>query len=320
MKKTFIYKSILFTAIAVAGVLWMNTVSLHILEDGNVRQQFEIIREMSEAQEKIQVLLVGDSYVAYGVHSEYLPDGWINYAYPSNNWKEMLRKIQYINSQKDIQYIIVPMDAHDFAREGSGLESGCNLASGKTVEEASYILGMNRIKVVGYKTGCMFPIVQRQNRAELRQYAIQKVKGLLTGKKVGKQFYISQEGSVRYTTQHVLKKEEIIANQSHEKTVNAKMKKAYQELLEYAQENHIQVIGVRYPVTQQARREIDMRSDKDEVQAIYSGTHMQHKLDLSKTLEERYELFQNQDHLNDEGAREYTSILVEKLLPLIERK
>jgi len=77
--------------------------------------------EQFEKNQTIRAVILGDSHVAFGIDQSQLPDSVFNFAYPGDQWTDMLAKALHIlNNRPEIKTFYIQIDEHNFFTSGVG--------------------------------------------------------------------------------------------------------------------------------------------------------------------------------------------------------
>lgn len=270
---------------------------------------------------EVKGLILGDSHAAYGVNPEYLPAGWFNLSYPSDNMVMTYLKLKYALSERPgIRFVIIPVDFHIFSAyraDGADYSKYYSLASVTEIYEIVGVADSLRSLLKRY-----FPLLSYYNRAQFVEYLfarLTKPNDHGGGTAPAKKTLITRYGHLRSPdgeyvslseSERVTTAKERVKEQMKAPLVTPLMVRYFDEVLRLCRSSGIRLIGVRYPVS----KEYYSLLPAEEFASVLAEFERRESdfamvADYTRIYEEDPEVFLNADHLNASGSLAFTRVL-----------
>lgn len=281
-------------------------------------------------QEHIQprVIFLGDSHAVFDIRSEFLDDGYYNFSFPSEGWREFYLRIRAaLKLKKTITHVIIPLDDHAFAPYRAQDVFFTNFLHFSDLQDIKIIFKPSAGTLFKARISNYLPLVSASNRTLIRKVTGEDFYALTTRTKNVKSIVIDAWGGLVPTDERIWsemseweRKEEIIsrANKHFRKPlINEELWMIFKDFLTYCRAHGIRVIGVRYPMTKEYQRVAKERGE-GLVQKRYKELSFDGILDYYHMFDSRQDYFRDPDHLNTKGAVVFSQMIMKDLRKMIQ--
>ena len=280
-----------------------------------------------------EILVLGDSHAAMDVDARTLGPRYFSFAYPQENWREILLKARYaFDAKPEIREVVIPLDVHMFgAYRNEDEDLTHTMRFDRSYEHLAETFGGRwfRAHYVRSLSSLYLPLTLAPNWTNYRVLVLDDLSKNILGKTPRKRIEIDAYGSMSYSDTNEFdslpassRREAARARaqeQLHDPIVCAPLVRAFDSFLDLCASRRIQVIGVRYPLTPEFR-EAAASYDLERVEQVYrdrSG-HFEHVLDYRTLFDGKPGSFRDEDHLTKHAALEFTNRLrrdLEQIVP-----
>ena len=265
----------------------------------------------------VSLLFLGDSHAAFGVDETLLPRDWYNAAYPGDNLRDSFAKIRYAWEERHIKTIVISIDAYTFGTYRLADRNICLSLPFLSSIGARAVYGFTVLTYPLQRLQCAVPLLRKVQREKFMITLLARVKDrILTGDAAQNETAspaLAEEKILRPGTDTLAGNiDKQMAGSLDEPELVAVM----QNILAFAKEHGITMIGVRYPLSNQYLRDMqhyDLKSYEEAMQNL----HFDAILDYQKLFAKKQELFKDISHLNPEGAKVFTKRVVKDISPLL---
>jgi hypothetical protein len=307
--KKFLLKIVLFSVIIVAINFYISdSITIGRIFYGYLDTKDDVI------QEKPTCVLLGDSHVL-PLKQEYLPDSVFNFSYHTESYADMYIKLQYLlRNDSRIDRLIIPVDYHCISTYRKWSNNKRLSIVYSSYSDYKDVYNTSYFKYLYNKFGVYVPMLHPSNSELLRKYYIrywenkirpkfrfnreeQKVHSysapVMSNKKIA-----WEERSLTEQTKNAEKRFESQFKSNYDES----MQNALIKIVETCEECDIELIGIRFPLTELY---YDMIAQKDFERQDSLFQALDFKIyDYSQIYFGRDSLFRDQDHLNEqEGAK-----------------
>lgn len=275
-----------------------------------------------------EVLILGDSHSAMDLDGRTLGPRYFSFAYPQENWREILLKARYaFDAKPEIRMVVIPVDWHMFAayrNENEDLTHTMRYDRSYEHLSEAYDGRLFPVRYVRALSTLYLPLTLGANWTNYRVLVLDDLSKTLLGEAKRKQIEIDSYGSISYsdTNQFALlpadSRREAARTRAQEQLrdpiVCAPLVNAFDSFLDLCSSRGIQVVGIRYPLTREFREAAELY-DLARVDRIYrdrSGRFLR-TLDYRTLFDEQPEAFRDEDHLTKRAACEFTKRVREDL-------
>ncbi len=279
------------------------------------------------AKQNPSVLILGDSHPAYGIHpGESSP--YFNFATVGENWQDMLAKATVALKEKPtIKLILIPIDGHMLGekRVHDSHESDLLHLADSSVLDPIYHKTLSSFSLndkLWAQLLYYFPLFDAQNRYTLTKILSEDLHFLFADTKDVSTLAYDANGNVFQKYLKVWNSfpepdrkqaaENFVKMHYAGNLVTPELRDAADRFFELCEKNHVAVIGIRFPVTREAQEEIKHYSENI-VTAYYKTKPFLFTIDYEHLFDDQQEYFMDETHMNENGARSFTTILLENL-------
>ena len=257
-------------------------------------------------------LMFGDSH-SHAIKQENLDEDIFNFSFGSDSWSDIYLKLEFCIQQSiPVRTVLLQCDQHMFSEYRHKKNN-----SGKTILISNFsrycdVYNMN-------------PVHFFMNRYVFKKFPILEpgVLRLMFQKKI-QEFRRPNNGTpVAGRKWHELSEEERISDAKAKAKLyyrpaviniyDSNLAEIFYKILSICETNGIEVIGVRFPLTEEyigVLSSIDLTS----VEQVYANSSIK-LLDFRNRIKEA-RFFKDEDHLNDQGAKIFVQMLVDELSSL----
>lgn len=268
-----------------------------------------------------EILVLGDSHSAMDLDGKTLGPRYFSFAYPQENWREILLKARYaFDTKPEIRAVVIPVDWHMFAAYRNENEDLTHtMRFDRSYQHLSDAYGgrLFPIRYVHALSTFYLPLTLGTNWTNYRVLVLDDLSNLL-GQPRRKQIEIDSYGSITYsdTTRFDLlpapSRREAARTRAQEQLrdpiVCKPLVDAFDSFLDLCSSRGIQVIGIRYPLTKEFR-EAAATYDLARVDQIYrerSG-RFSRVLEYRALFDGEPGAFRDEDHLTRQAALQFTA-------------
>ncbi|MEI8230454.1 MAG: hypothetical protein WCG83_04955 [Candidatus Peregrinibacteria bacterium] len=293
---------------------------VRIVRNDNFSMEFDRFVKFSKDP---QYVFLGDSHPTFAIVMDSAHPEYANFAYPSENWRDMrLRAELALSLKPGIQYFVVPVDdvsLTSFRERSDHLLDMLHVAS---IAQIQRIYQPSFVKLAMNLGKYTFPLLDTRNRQTLRNVVINDAADLLTGKTKERAIAIDDSGNFMYADQKPWN--QYTATDRQERTKGALVQQFSGTLVDpvllpvvddffaFAASHHVQVIGVKYPVTLEYQQYVSSMSVK-EVSQFYTTKPFAFIVDKEHVFDHQQEQFLDPSHLTGSGARLFTPLLMREI-------
>ncbi|MDD5025961.1 MAG: hypothetical protein PHH13_01140 [Candidatus Peribacteraceae bacterium] len=298
---------------------------VRVIRSDNLLKQFAYVRQESLQPE---VVFFGDSHPAMDVRTDAMGGRYFNFAFPSFNLREAYLKVQFILQHKPrVRAFVVPADDHIFSVYRSEDRNFAPMLHLVTLRDVWQVYQFRPLDMLTSLATYVAPLSNPIHRQEFVRVLKKDISSLFTGELLQRDLFwdghcqLTLREGKEWSTLPEGQREETAASrvqvQLQDPLVNQELVRALRSLLALAEEHGVAVIGVRYPIVreyQDRARLMDIAS----VRAVQSKLPFRAILDYQQLYDDRQNLFQDEDHLNETGAILFSRRLardLEALLP-----
>lgn len=222
-----------------------------------------------------------------------------NFSASSDSYFDMKRKINYlIDNNYKIDKIYLTVDDHTL----SSYREKYNNADKSIVYTSKIDYNYLKEKYLKY----YFPIFQVKVNPLLKIYLENKTEKVL-------KIQDEKSNDVIWNNlpnkEKLLRAEERVSGQFPSMVPSEKLKNTLQEIITLCKAHHIELIGLKFPVTGSYLKALNEKKYNADDIFISKGLKV---LDYQSLYAEKDEVFSDQDHLNFKGGKEFVKILFEK--------
>jgi len=222
-----------------------------------------------------------------------------NFSSNSDSYADMKRKISYlIENEYAVKTIYITADDHTLSPYRDGINN-----MDKSIIYTSKI-DFNYIKEKYLKY--YFPIFQLKVNGLFRIYVEDKIKLILNQKEKTGNNIIWSELPQKEKNKRA---EDRIAGQFPSEKRSEKLEKTLLEIVKLCRSNHIELIGLKFPVSRSYLEKLDSKNygaDK-----LLESANLEVN-DYKSIFQQNDDYFRDQDHLNSEGGKEFVKVLLTK--------
>ncbi|MCD9855258.1 hypothetical protein LUD75_11100 [Epilithonimonas sp. JDS] len=222
-----------------------------------------------------------------------------NFSSNSDSYADMKRKVSYlIENEYAVKTIYITADDHTLSPYRDGINN-----MDKSIIYTSKI-DFNYIKEKYLKY--YFPIFQLKVNGLFRIYLEDKVKIIFnqqdktTNNTIWSELPEKEKGK---------RAEDRVLGQFPAKNKSKELEKTLREIINLCQKNHIELIGLKFPVSRSYLERLDSKNYGADKLLISKGLKI---IDHKSVFEDNDGYFRDQDHLNSEGGKEFVKVLLTK--------
>jgi len=286
-----------------------------------------LLNRFRDEETNPELVFLGDSHPAIDIKSEFLPPRFYNFSYPGENWRSMsLRSRLAMAQKKDLKFLVIPLDYHLFSVYRARDEYFTDFLPFFPLEDIRDIYGPSAVTLFKARVSAILPLVSPGNRQRLRKVTGEDLIALLTGTRNEKAIAIDEYGGLFHTEQYVWpelpswqRKEDLkdrIEKHFLEPVVDQRLVGVFDEFLRRSEARGIKVIGVRFPLSDDYETAAP-EGGRAEVESVYEQKKFFGVLDHRDLFADHQEYFTDPDHLNSEGGKVFTKVLVRDLERMI---
>lgn len=241
--------------------------------------------------------LMADSH---GLSIEKSPEkyGVYNFSDNSDSYFDIKRKISYlIDNHYTIDKIYITVDNYSL----SPYRDGHNNMDRSIIYESKKDFNYYNEKYVKY----YFPIFQSKVNTIFRNYLEDKLTQIFFPESKASSKVIWNQLS---EGERVKRAEERVSGQFPSKHKSQNLEKALKEIIDVCQSHHIELIGVKFPLSKQYLEALGQKNYGADQIMISKGLRV---LDYKSVFIDHTDYFRDQDHLNSKGGEEFAKILLQ---------
>ncbi|MEL6810812.1 MAG: hypothetical protein AAFP76_05710 [Bacteroidota bacterium] len=243
-----------------------------------------------------------ETYIFADSHGHMLEDcgeefGIFNFSDPSDSYMDMLRKVKYTIAHSKVKRVILSADRHTLTtyREANDNRDRSAIYATQADYESSYQRFLERY-VRRY-----IPLLHGKSRDALLMH----IKRLKPKTKNSALDWVDKTSEERERKAKL--RAEIHFGDSER---SEKMEQYLLEILSICEKHHIEVVGLKFPLTPSYRSTLSGKGFHTDSLFIVRDIPV---IDFTNIFDEQPDLFRDQDHLNEFGAKEFTFILTDSL-------
>src|SRR3989339_317370 len=293
---------------------------VRVLQSDNLLRQFEYVKQESLQPE---VVFFGDSHPAMDVRTSVMGERYFNFAFPSFNLREAYLKAQFILEHKPhVRAFVIPADDHIFSVYRAEDRNFAPMLHLVRLRDVWQVYRFRPLDALVSLATYAVPLSHPMHRQEFVRVFKKDVASLFTGESLERDLFwddrdqlILREGKSWSDIPEGQRKESVASRvhvQLRDPLVNGKLISALERIFTLAQAHGVMVIGVRYPVVREYQdhaRFMDIAS----VRAVLAAMPFRAILDYQQLYDDRQDLFQDEDHLNETGALLFSQRLASDL-------
>ena len=274
------------------------------------REKMVVMDEQTKSlisKHNYKLALLGTSHTNYGQEMNQIDSEMFDYGSAYTYPIIMYQKIKkLIDLNPNLKYLLVEADYHQFYE--------FSFTDSSIYTEYAFLLK-------GIETGNenLFYSLNREIAPTLHEKILLSIKSRIMGLGKSEKDVTKKEGDWSRLTQSVRNKTNMGRYNFFKFTNDKKMNKNsvdyYQKTIELAQKNNIEVILIRHPLSNEYLGNMyeNMKIDVEQYLNILSKQYNLKILDFRYIFKNKQELFSNQDHLNTNGQKEFSKILVNEI-------
>lgn len=274
----------------------------------------EYISNVKSTPKEIEYLFAGDSHGSDDINKNLLPDGYYNISRPSDNLKDIYCKLLYLMSQgRVIKNLVIETDPQLYSNYRLNLNNNDLAINYLNYREYSKIFQTNFLEYYIMK----FPLMSQKNRnfifkasfKKIIKYTSNKYKALIGVpnkiEKSGNSSLLNNENS----------KAKVIYHFSKGALNNNEIIHYFLKIKELTEANKINLIGIRFPVSKNYIDQLEksIYSKTETEITVFLKEHISTSLNYRNLFIENPEYFLDTDHLNINGSRIFTKIVIKDL-------
>jgi hypothetical protein len=253
-------------------------------------------------------ILLSDSHGAVIKQEDLNEIGIYNFSYGSDNYRDMLFKIYFLNKiNPNLDTILITVDNHTLSKYRENFNNiDRSIFYLDNNLDIPRLLKYSKIELLFLKSYFFLPLFRTNNSKLFYAYIKSKLDFLLQKNKNNS----LKEWSMLDAESKIKKcKERFLMQFSEREGSNMEME-ALEEIIDYCNKNNIKIIGFKFPLSKQY---LIMLNNVN-----YGADSILYKknipiIDLQDEFIEYDEYFSDQDHMNDFGSKEFCRILNRKL-------
>lgn len=307
-------KFIIYIVIILGLFFLLNKIYINIQQDENHMLQYQNFQKKNKSS---KILILGDSYSAYGIQPKHFEGEIFNFAFPGDNLKEMEEKLKISIQKGGFQQVILASDYHLFKKKF------------KISPKYQSIFEPEKMNFMQKN----IPLFYSKNRYALGKIGISFVYHAIKSRqfKVLKSIYFDEDLSLRKRNQY---------KWSENKNKDRKLKEAlkdffsdslnleknikhYQNIINLCKYNNIELIGLRHPVSNEYHNYLLTHYPK-ELQKIDSLKNIIFQdltfIDHQKLFQNHQDYFIDAIHLNLKGAEVFSEKLKSDLIEISQKE
>lgn len=279
------------------------------------------------------VVIFGDSRVAFGLSNRILTSEVVNLAGPGENLRQTLIKLMFVLEEKrNVETILIATDHHITAeyRELQGKKTIRNLISLVKKEHIMSVFSLSEFAYYKALLVDFIPLLSNEKRFEFSNAVLKMASSKVFGTDYQKAIFIDECGDFRrssYTSWNFndpVKKINDgvfeVKRKFHSTVFTEELHQVLDEILQLAEKNGIKIVGFTTPQTveytnaaEKTLNENSRVSQKIGLHTIKRDPRFMQVIDFNRIFEMRPELFENADHLNPEGAKEFSRVIMDQI-------
>ena len=324
---------ILIQCLAITFILSNITYHWVIRDQHYNHQQIEYFQD---PETNPRIIILGDSRVAFGLTNRVLTPDIVNFASPGENLRQTLIKLKYaIENKKNVEAILIATDQHMTA-EYRQIQKVKTFQTMVPISTKSYLKEVFSLTELAYYKALLVhqvPLLSNEKRFELTNVIVQNVIATVLNTKQQKAIFIDQCRDFKrsmykswVTNKPSKKVKDGIAHveRKFDGTVfHRELYQTFDKILQLAFENEIKIVSFTTPQTaeytaaaEQILDEPQRKKQKIGLLKIQNDPRFFARLEFTRIFEHRPELFDDPDHLNPEGAKEFSKALIRSLKEL----
>lgn len=255
-----------------------------------------------------EYLIVGDLHAGM-IEQAWLDDRFYNLGTASDSMNEIYIKIAYaVKHDPHFKYLLLTADFHILSKYRDAFNNKAYIKPFASPEDYEFVYGEPySTDWVGDRLS-RYPLFDYNVYVTGRESLIGRVKALIKGKK-----YV--ESKNKQWIEHPPKERERRAAERAQihltRIITEENRQRYLDIIDLCRRHNITVIGLRYPLSAEYRREME-DYDLTPLTNLYAKIGYDRFLDYSRLFDDpRY--FQDMDHLNEEGVKRFLRRLYEDL-------
>ena len=249
------------------------------------------------------ILILGDSHVQNAIDPSLLGSKYFSFAQGGDNIRQMLLKLDYaIREKKTIRYVVIPGDYHTFSRHRN-----------KNRNYSRYLAYTTNYRLISNLYNANWPAVILRILLHGTPLSTaddwEKYFYILTNKR---QAAAPTNANYDRLSQNEKESSSIKRVRAHlgHKIVEPELVAVLDRFIDFCEENKLKIIVIRYPFSKEYgyyAKEYPL----NEVEALFRSreAHFSTLLNYENIFFEKPNLFFNEDHLNDEGAKIFTRLI-----------
>lgn len=235
---------------------------------------------------------------SHGIRLRAEMHGFFNFSAGSDNYADMLRKLNYLRRKTQVDTVIISAEDHTLSNYREILNNKDRSAHYTNHRDYDNIYQYWKEKYIKN----YYVLLNSKQRDIVYTY----LKKNLFGKKVSEN-EIKKEWLDYSEEERILKATSRAKTQFNKYKKSEVVEKSLRNLIETCLENNIYIVGVKFPLTK-----LYMEIIND--QSFYADSvFLEYNIpvyDFTKLYVDRDDYFVDQDHLNREGSKEFTEILI----------
>jgi len=268
------------------------------------------LQEVSKTEE-LDVLVFGDSHALSALAEDSLPKSVRSTARGMESYRDILLKLLYLGSLgNNPATVVLEIDPHMFSAYRSPRNNRTCIQQAVPYSLYSSVYPTAGPRSLMDRLTPYFPMLDMTYRNQLSTYLFEKLKRMVLPAIAETE--TDDTPWAQLTQQRRESSARGRANtQFGEDGLNHEMADAFERILAYCSENSISVVAIRLPATAEYLQAIETASA--EIGSYLEGFAFDGRFDYSRLYAEQPDLFTNEDHLNAQGAAQFTKRLLEDL-------
>lgn len=295
-----------------------------------VRQNTDFFRQVEWFRNddvQPEVLLVGDSRMAVNVDQQHLPPGFYNFSYPGETLRQIYLRVKFaLETKPSIRYLVLGLEDVAFSDARARLRDATRQMLFSNLVDLTEVYPASPRFLLRHAVLHYVPLINASQRrraweafyTDLRRMAVGRIEESkhqlvcgnmeLTGE--GEWANLGKPTRDRRAYREVA---QLLGGSAG----NPEMQRVLYKILVEARVRGVKVIGVRNPVSGSYLKATNAYYDVPVLEFLDQEEWLYAMLDYESLFAQQASLFYNVDHLNHDGARQYTRRLVEDLSRLV---
>jgi hypothetical protein len=256
-----------------------------------------------------------ESYLFADSHGDALkkllePYGIYNFSYASDSYNDMYRKIKFIAGKTSVKTVYISADEHMLSpyRETTNNKTGSLFYA--SWDEFGNRYDYIKERYVKRYAVLFQPRIRDLTRARLYSGAMKIFRRIVSGDvTAGVTAAAGLSWAERSANERIQMAQSRAAEQFPSRAPSDKLEQTLAQIITFCRQNNIELIGIKFPLADEFRAVTAGREYG--VKKLFSANGIT-ILDFETAFSGKPEYFQDQDHLNEQGAEEFVKLFVKK--------